>query len=115
MRQTIVITALLLVGAWLGVLGWRTCGPYGAACAAAGQYFPMHDTETDALSGVVYDLSGNGTLETFVTMRHSRTTEITIDTNEDGEIDRRLQPDGQGVLRAVPVESVGTVGDRIDR
>ena len=84
-------------------MGWRACGPYGATCSDAGQYFPMHDAATNLFSGVVYDLSGNGIVETFVSMSAAGITDIEVDADEDGRVDRRVQLNTDGTLGHVAV------------
>ena len=101
LRRAIVVTLVVAVGFTLGVTGWRACGPYGATCSDAGQYFPMHDTDTHLLSGVVYDLTGDGVVETFISMGAAGITDVMVDADEDGEIDHRLQPDRDGTLQQV--------------
>jgi hypothetical protein len=103
---------VLGVAGTLAVQAWRTCGSHGATCSEAGQYFPMHDADTDLFGGVVYDLSANGKVETFVSMGTSGSiTEIAVDVDEDGRIDRLLQPDTNGTLRDVAVPGSESVGD----
>ena len=112
LRQTIVIAFVIAVGLALGVKAWRTCGTHGTTCTDAGQYFPMHDAETALFNGVVHDLSGNGRVETFVSMSGSGSiTEIAVDADEDGQIDRLLQPDPNGTLQDVAVPPSGSDGD----
>ena len=112
LRQTIVIAFVVGVAFTLAVTAWRTCGSHGALCTEAGQYFPMHSPETNSFSGVVYDLSNNGRVETFVSMGGSGSiTEIAVDADEDGQLDRLLQPDPNGTLRDVAVPANESLGD----
>ena len=106
LRQTIIVTLVVGLGSTLCVTGWRVCGPYGATCSDAGQYFPTQDADTNLPSGVVYDLSGDGVVETFVSTSAAGITDIAVDANEDGQIDRRLQPDRDGAWRQVDVPPV---------
>jgi len=101
LRRAIVVTLVVAVGFALGLTGWRACGPHGATCSDAGQYFPMHDADTRLLSGVVYDLTGDGVVETFVSMGAAGITDVMVDADEDGQIDHRLQPDRDGTLQQV--------------
>jgi len=99
--RSIVVTLIVGVGLMLSVAGWRTCGPYGATCSDAGRYFPMQDADTHRFTGVVYDLTGNGVVETFVSIGATGIADIMVDTDEDGRMDHRLQPDRDGALQPV--------------
>ena len=87
------------VAAALGVAGWRACGRYGEQCGRAGQLFPHYDTDTGRIDFVMHDLNGDGVIDTWVYQGTHGITEIDIDQNEDGTIDRVLVPDKNGILR----------------
>ena len=104
--RRIVEAALILgVGAALGVAGWRVCGRYGHRCEDAGQFFPIYNAAARRIDLVMYDLNGNGLIETWVYRNQQHIEKVRIDRNEDGAIDRTLLPDAAGTLRLAAMNS----------
>ena len=99
-------SALILgIGAALGVAGWRTCGRYGHRCEDAGQFFPIYNAAARRIDLVIYDLNGNGMIDTWVYRNQQHIERVRIDRNEDGTIDRTLLPDAAGTLRVAAMNS----------
>ena len=90
------------VAAFLGVAGWRVCGRFGERCEEVGLFFPQYDATTKRIDLVMYDLNKNGFIDTWVYRKGPHTSQVDIDRDEDGAIDRILMIDKYSTLRLQP-------------
>lgn len=96
------IVVVVLPAAAAGVAGWRACGAHGERCEQAGRFYPSYNSAGE-VDLVMYDLTGDGIVETWVHRKDDAGIErIEIDRNEDGAIDRRIVRDHAAAWRVEP-------------
>ncbi len=95
MARRVFGTAFVVgVAAWLGIAGWRVCGRFGERCEEVGLFFPRYNATTKRIDLVMYDLNKNGLIDTWVYQKGPDKSQVDIDRDENGAIDRILILDG---------------------